>query len=196
MTEIQNGQLDRLPGETPKAFQALTDYCLLGPGRSLAKLLDRYRHQSDPEPSPETPPTLRLRTLKAWSIRWRWQARVAAFDQAQQEKDLAAWVDRQRALREREWDYAQRLLARAGQMLAFPLERETVTEYYDDGRPKTVIREPAGWSLRDVVPMLKTASELGRLAVGMETARAVGTIRVVYVDDPRMGEGGGDDDDV
>lgn len=55
----------------PKAEQAFLDYVAMGPGRSLEALRDRY--QSETEPSP----TKRLATLKDWSARYHWQARIA-----------------------------------------------------------------------------------------------------------------------
>ncbi|MCC6192274.1 MAG: hypothetical protein IT318_24850 [Anaerolineales bacterium] len=65
--------------ESNRARQAFEDYYALGPGRSLADLLDQYRVQSESKPSP---PTRRLGSLKAWSATFGWQARVAQRDEA------------------------------------------------------------------------------------------------------------------
>lgn len=56
--------------ESPKAAQAWADYVALGPDRSLAKLIARYRTV------PETSPTTRLPTLKQWSRDYGWQDRL------------------------------------------------------------------------------------------------------------------------
>ncbi|MGH2354095.1 MAG: hypothetical protein ACRDJN_21015 [Chloroflexota bacterium] len=56
--------------ETARARQAWADYLALGPGRSLEGLLDRYQS------APKAPPTRRLKTLKAWSRAYGWQARL------------------------------------------------------------------------------------------------------------------------
>jgi len=57
--------------ETPRAQQAWADYLALGPGRSLAGLLERYQN------APKASPTTRLATLKAWSVAYGWQARLS-----------------------------------------------------------------------------------------------------------------------
>lgn len=67
---------DRCRGETRRANDALYDYWLMGPGRSLRLLLDQYRQQTDDESATEKPPTVRFRTLGGWSSRYQWQARV------------------------------------------------------------------------------------------------------------------------
>lgn len=77
---------DGLPGESGKAHSALIDYCQMGPGRSLSTLAERYRRVPKP-----VPPTVRLNTLKEWSVRFKWQERTAAYDagvQAAAEADL------------------------------------------------------------------------------------------------------------
>jgi hypothetical protein len=56
--------------ESPKAAQAWADYVALGPDRSLAKLIARYRS------TPEACPTTRLQTLKRWSAEYGWQDRL------------------------------------------------------------------------------------------------------------------------
>jgi hypothetical protein len=67
---------ERQRGETRRAILACNDYLRMGPGRSLAKLIERYRSAA------ETPPTKRLKTLKEWSTpkRYGWQARADEYD--------------------------------------------------------------------------------------------------------------------
>jgi hypothetical protein len=59
------------PEMTARAAVAFADYVALGPRRSLDKLCDRYRIATEPVP------TRRLMTLKDWSVRFRWQHRLA-----------------------------------------------------------------------------------------------------------------------
>jgi len=147
--------LQRCPGETRKANQALRDYTLMGPGRSLRKLHQRYTGPT-PENDENEPPTRHLRTLKAWSARYRWQDRVEVWERLKAAEDEAMWDERRRALREREWEASDRLMDKVEQMLKFPVARVT----REDG---TTI-EPARWKLFDVARVAKAASELGRLA--------------------------------
>jgi hypothetical protein len=79
------GEIELLVGvrgqrESDKAVQACNDYLRAGPGRSLAKLCERY--QSVSRAYPEQPPTRRITTLKEWSVAYNWQARTTAFDAA------------------------------------------------------------------------------------------------------------------
>lgn len=65
------------PNESAKAFQAFVNYLDMGHHRSLEKLCERYRTAS--KEHPELPPTVRLQTLKNWSVRHAWQARIEAY---------------------------------------------------------------------------------------------------------------------
>lgn len=71
MTFDQDAPLSRIPYETQKSHDALMDYFLMGAGRSLAKLHQKYTKAIP------NPPTLHIATLKKWSTRYHWQARIA-----------------------------------------------------------------------------------------------------------------------
>lgn len=64
--------MGEFPEMTPNAALAFADYAAMGPKRSLEALWARYR--SVPNPCP----TKRLPTLKDWSVRYRWQDRIAS----------------------------------------------------------------------------------------------------------------------
>lgn len=71
------------PRETPEAAQAFADYVAMLPGeRSLEALAKRY--QSDTKPVP----TKRLSTIKTWSTKHRWQARIVEATTALTEERL------------------------------------------------------------------------------------------------------------
>lgn len=74
--------------ESVKAAQAWADYVALGPDRSLAKLIARYRT------APEAAPTIRLKTLKEWSAEYGWQARLHGL--AAEQAAIAEARERQR----------------------------------------------------------------------------------------------------
>lgn len=170
----RDNPLAPVDGETAKASQALNDYAQLGPGRSLAGLCERYQSRA------ETAPTRQLTTLKQWSTTYDWQARVARWQELQNERARAEyealWAERRRQQREAEWDARTKLIERAHQMLAFPLaqvERQVRTRQVG---PNTVIEEhttvaPARWSFRDVAAYFEAAAKLARLAAEMETER-------------------------
>ncbi len=71
----QDAPLSRIASESLKAHAALMDYFLMGGGRSLDKLRQRYGRDT----AVNEPPTIHLRTLEKWSSpdRFNWQARIA-----------------------------------------------------------------------------------------------------------------------
>lgn len=70
------------PKETPKAAEAFSDYVGLGSSRSLELLASVYRSRTEPAP------TKHLRTLKDWSSKFRWQARIVEAANAETERKL------------------------------------------------------------------------------------------------------------
>lgn len=64
--------------ESAQARRAYQDYEAQTPPRSLERLAALYRSCTDP-----APPTRHLTTLKVWSSRYEWQARVADDDACQ-----------------------------------------------------------------------------------------------------------------
>lgn len=171
--------LDLAEGETPKANQALNDYALLGPARSLANL-----HQTYTKPAPDGAriPTVHLRILKGWSADFAWQARVAAYDAQVQAREREAyearWAARREAEREETWQLAQELRGKAKKMLEFPLvdvEQVTARRQGPAGVQHvdmTVIK-PARWGFRDVATMAEAAAKLARISAEMPTEHVV-----------------------
>lgn len=75
MTFDFDAPLKRIDGESRKANEALMDYWLMGGGRSLDKLAALYT--STTNPLLKEPPTKKINTLKTWSQKLHWQARIA-----------------------------------------------------------------------------------------------------------------------
>jgi len=133
------------PGETPRAFSAFLAYFHLGHARSLQAVADQLDEG--------------LPTVKKWSSRFRWAARVnqfhagllqssAAAAAAGQRRPAADWADRLQLFREQEWDAAQKLIAAA---------RCFLESYGEDDLHKM--------TLAQVSRALKISSQIGRLAL-------------------------------
>lgn len=156
--------------ESIKANSALNDYFLLGDGRSLVNL-----HQKYTKAAPEQAPTRHLRTLKEWSAKYAWQARIARQEELVKHQEREEWATRQEDLRKREWKIAMAALDKAEQMLNFPLaEFEKTTQKSQSPDGKTVIEnvtivKPARWLFVDAARVLREASRVARLATGQET---------------------------
>jgi|DewCreStandDraft_4_1066084.scaffolds.fasta_scaffold103642_3 hypothetical protein len=140
---------EQLPRESSKAFAAFTAYLELGPQRSLAAVSQKLAKA--------------LPTIKDWSAKFEWPARVAAHtahmasvERAAQETELRAkaaeWLQRQIDLKEREWEMHEKCIAAARRALTAFMEREKVYA-----------------NLADIARILEVASKLGRMASGLAT---------------------------
>jgi len=167
-------------GESLAANQALNDYALLGPARSLTNLHQTYTEPAPPGSQPRSVPSAQLRTLKGWSSADSWQERVARYDALVHERERAEyerrWAKRREAEREDTWQLAQDLRAKAKEMLKFPLvdvEQVTAQRRGPNGMQQvdmTVIKA-ARWALRDIASLGETAAKLARLSADMPTDR-------------------------
>jgi len=101
---------DQQPGETNKNFAAFTAYLALGPARSLGKTAQATGRTRD--------------QLAHWSQRWRWRARVAAYQahlaavERKATEDLVAaksrdWVAMHEGIKRQAWAEAEDLIALA-----------------------------------------------------------------------------------
>ena len=89
MSFDQDTPLNRVANETIKAHTALLDYFLMGAGRSQEKLQQEYSKTTVPKP-----PSVHLRTLAGWSVRYHWQARIAQQNENDNALALAQYRER------------------------------------------------------------------------------------------------------
>jgi len=165
--------LARYKGESRRANDALQDYYLMGSGRSLAKLLERYRGQSEGKPGVGEPPTRRKATLEGWSVRYQWQARVDRAKELDDQRTQELWEQRQEETRQTGWDKGQELVRRAGEYLKLlpTFMRTTEQEVIDSktGERVRIITTQLNASFAQITGAIKTGVELQRQAAGMET---------------------------
>jgi phage terminase large subunit len=88
---------DRIKGESKFAYAALCDYCYMGSGRSLRRLLKRYLELNDKDPLVRAP-TTREGTLSTWSSKFGWVEVAEAYDKYFAQKAQAAVEERWRDL--------------------------------------------------------------------------------------------------
>lgn len=96
--------------ESRKANYALREYAMMGAGRSLSAVRDKFVRQyefwknqvsSRTEPA-EKPPTIKLRTLTKWCGEFQWVKRVERWDSLQARKAVVSYEeDRLQARRAR-----------------------------------------------------------------------------------------------
>lgn len=154
---------EKLPAESAQAAQAWFRYRDDGPDRNLRKTAQDLGKSNA--------------VIMGWSKKHGWPARALAWDGFQDglrtaavnralEKATTNWTLERESQRARELDMGQALIAKAKQMLEWPLAQRRLEQ---DG--KVTIVEPARWRLADAAKMLETGSKLIRLAAEMETDR-------------------------
>lgn len=147
----------RRPGETGKAYSAFQAYCQLGAGRSHALLRHRLGCS--------------MNHIQKFASRWDWKERARHWDghvadakleaTRQAEADHAAkWRKRRLESAEDAWETAQAVSRKAREMLNGNLYTQEVDK---DG--KTVVIEPAKWTMATAGQLLKLAAELRAAAL-------------------------------
>lgn len=146
--------LARAMGETATANQALNDYALIIHGRSLAQLRERYLDQRKTKGGPK-PPTTQMATLKTWSSRHHWQARIGAWQDIQNEAERQLWAERSKQARQSNWQAAE-----AGQALVLETLIEQAPRLVRSTR--RVVKQADGTE-REIVTIGLDANALTRL---------------------------------
>lgn len=124
------------------------------------------------------------------SMKYKWAERAKAYDahcvaieEAAAEKALATegfnWGKRRSQFREREYQVAQLLMDKVWRLMQLP-ETEVVvheTKNINGTEVATVTTiQPVKWTGSSMIQAMKAASEVSRLAIGMETSRSVHTV--------------------
>jgi hypothetical protein len=151
---------------------------MMGPGRSLRKLLRIYREQSEsraralaagglrqPGESLVEPPTVREASLMTWSANFQWQQRVAAWDSLIEVEVRTRWSKRKADQVEKEWEFRDALFDLAFAILSeAPNYHKTTRRVVKaTGQEIITVALDAGLALQAG----ELASKLGRAAVGM-----------------------------
>lgn len=153
----RDNPLNRIPGESRKANDALRDYYALGMERSMSKLQKKYK---------ESGIKRGFDIIARWSSVFAWQARV---DRQKQIDDKAS-DDKRRALIgeqiEKELQASIKMYEKGIALLTLPIIERKVTD--QDGIsyivvPANAVELGAGRQL------LREASQMARLALGMPT---------------------------
>lgn len=148
---------DRQPKESEEAYSAFLTYRDLGEGRTVP---EAYR-QAKRKPDARQPNG----TWNKWAASRDWATRAQAYDdhlRSERDKVAAAearkWERRRQQHLESAWDDAQKLRAKAGRMLDFPIARVEVVPG-KDGKPDNHVH-PAKWTFQTAAQILKFAVEM------------------------------------
>jgi hypothetical protein len=180
--------LARAKGETSKANTALQDYIDLGPGRSLRILAAGYRGEiEEGEPghavfvpylgqaedgSGIVPPTKYKATIDRWSSKYDWQARLARYQEIENERREEIRARRRKQLEDQDWEHGQELRDKVLELVEvlplFVTENVEINEL-DDGSVEKIIYQKLNARIADLARALKTSSELQRLSADEPT---------------------------
>lgn len=155
---------ERQPGESAPAFEAFACYRDMGSTRSTANVGQEFGKSK--------------RLMDRWCARWAWVARAEAWDAdldrrereaaiAAEQSEIAKWVQVRAEHRNRMLMSGQQLLARADEMLKWPIATRTITQ--GENGEQIVTLTPARWSFGDVGRLVEVADKLIRLAAEMHT---------------------------
>jgi len=86
--------IERVPGETDKAWRAFQDYFAMGQGRSLVGLYREYSKRKTRKNN--LPPTKSRITIEQWSSKHKWDERVKKADKELEVERLQAIKDEQK----------------------------------------------------------------------------------------------------
>lgn len=147
----------RQSGESAQAFEAFCIYRDDGVDRNLQTVAQKC--------------TKSVSLIHRWSTQWNWVERSAAYDAylesaqrsaAEDELVLRArlHITEQRAeeLQNTAWEHFKKVLARAEQMLDWPL----AAEYSEDGKQ---ITKAAHWTKADAAALYKVSLELAEIGI-------------------------------
>jgi hypothetical protein len=109
--------LESIRGEPKRANYAFREYCRIGPGRSLRRVRDRLNNEINagsfkviPGESPvKIKPYAAPTTFEAWSSKFHWVARAAAFDLLEEQERAGIWRERREKIRETDYKVADDL---------------------------------------------------------------------------------------
>lgn len=143
---------ERQKGERDRAVIACNDYLLMGPGRSLRKLWEQYREQKRLQTAYK-PPTVRLKTLSDWSVRYDWQTRAKLYDAEQERIKAEKFQAEIEAMLGRQARNAQALQTAGAQLVFALLDR---TRRLPDELKEMTVRQ-----LAKLLPQAARAIEVG-----------------------------------
>jgi hypothetical protein len=115
---IHEDPLAPVYNETARANKALRDYALMGAGRSLHGLENRYiameaECKKNPARHLEKPPTTRWMTIGNWSSQFRWQERIKVHDEIVRKAEEERYLEDKLKWREHRLRAAKNLLSKA-----------------------------------------------------------------------------------
>lgn len=184
---------ERLPYEARDQYRKYLVYRDLGPERTLNQAAKAWGAKAHPSPHGGTSAT--SSTITRLASRWRWVERVQAFDAGietearltlvqRERKQIEEHIERRATYLENEHQVIVRGIKRVTEMQAFPVDEQTVvTEYYDDGRPKTItIIAPVKWNQASLSQYIGELTKLARLHFGMATSNASAKIETTITD--------------
>lgn len=175
---FRSADWERQPDESERAFAAFRTWLEVDPtqGRSL---INAYR-QFAGRPEVKKPPGY----FRGWSIKYQWEDRARKYDNdvLRQEKE-AEWKtivaerkklkERRRHIAESGYDAAEKLIAKAFEILKAPTFHQKMVKEEVGPDGQTIVQhieiKPARFTLRDAASIITQADKLRRLATEMAT---------------------------
>lgn len=167
-----NAPLEPIKGESKRSNYALKTYLWMGPSRSIRKLKERLDLEIGSEliaRKSKSQNYASINTFLAWSAKFHWVARAAAFDLANDRERSDVWRERREKIREDDFAVSNQLRDLALQILAASPNFIHSTKRRvkgEDGKPDVIlVTNSLDGDL--LVKLLDLASKLQRAAAGI-----------------------------
>jgi hypothetical protein len=151
-------------GESRNAHQALLDNYAWRCG--LREQIERYKQQTLNKDSTK-PPTVSITSIGQWSTWYAWEERKNLQKLIDQEAERQMWLERRTQARELDWTQGEKLRDLADKVIK---EAPNFVKEWASLEDGTLVKYKA-LSADALVKVAKLASDLQRLASGMETGR-------------------------
>jgi len=171
---IEDGEIHpwgRMNGEPHKWFVRFNNFRLMGPSRSILACYNGEKVGRGGKKGHHV-----TSSWQTQSDSWKWRERAEAWDLWQISQKDEAEKAKIKSIRDKELELVQKIVEKAEQMLAFPLQTITREEKDVNGHVVTVNTIiPSKWVLRDAAGMLSAVSTLLNVREGVRTKLDVDT---------------------
>lgn len=159
--------------EVRKSNQALRDYAMMGPGRTLERLWESYLSRGKIEAN-YVCPAKNLAFLRTWSMAYAWQERVRLYDKLQEAKRQAEldefWRQARGTIPQEDYRQGKRLRELIDK--TFERASDFIEESRTVGEDGTIIIRQS-LNVKAMTDALKVASDIQRKAAGLDKEKKI-----------------------
>ena len=169
---------ERMPDEPDMWYIRFKEFLNTGPGRSFLHLANTERERKGK--------SALVAVSASWNYsatKWKWRERASAYDNYLVNKEAERLEEKTKELNDKSFKLIEQMIAKAEQMLTFPLQTVVHEDKDVDGKlvaQTTII--PSRWVMRDAASILKTATDMLNAKQGINPTLNLNENKVVTFD--------------